>query len=289
MKLGVHVSIAGNLINSLDRAKSVGCETMQIFTSNPKGWDFKIRPEEEITEFCTKTKEYNIDPIFGHMIYLTNLASDNPYIYTNSINSLISGLVLADAACFAGVITHVGSHGGRGDEAGIKQVVNALKQSLATTKEKVPIILETDAGSGNHLGFRFEEIAEISKRVGSEKIKVCLDTCHIFAAGYDIRTEKGIEEALGNFDQTIGLDRLSVLHLNDSKADLESRVDRHEEIGKGKIGVEAFKYIVNHPKLTHLPGIVETPDNKDSVQTEKSSLDTLKELRAQRPEIRGTK
>jgi len=279
MKLGVHVSIAGNLLKCLDRAKEVDCETMQVFTSNPKGWDFKIRPKDEIKAFCDQVKKYKIGPIFGHMIYLSNLASTNPYIYINSINSLISGLTLAERACFDGVITHIGSHGGKGVEIGIKQVTNALAQALTTTKEAVPVILETDAGSGNHLGAKFEEIAEIIKQAGSDKIKVCFDTCHSFAAGYDIRTERDIEKTLAEFDKIIGLERLAVLHLNDSKGDLGSRVDRHEEIGKGKIGLEAFKYIVNHPKLKDLSGIVETPDNKDNAETERSSLEILKGLR----------
>lgn len=279
MKLGVHVSIAESLLLSLKRAQNVGCETMQIFTSNPKGWSFKIRPKEEIEAFCDQVKKYKIDPVFGHMIYLSNLASTNPYIYTNSINSLISGLTLAERACFNGVITHVGSHGDKGTETGTRQVTNALKQALLTTNEAVPVILETDAGSGNHLGAKFEEIAEIIKRVGSKEIKVCFDTCHSFAAGYDIRTKKALDKTLAEFDRIIGLDCLCVLHLNDSKGDLGSHIDRHEEIGKGKIGLEAFERIVNHPKLEHLPGIVETPDNKDNVETERSSLEILKGLR----------
>jgi len=282
MRLGVHVSIAGSLLDSLDRAKAVGCETMQVFTSNPKGWDFKIRPEEEIKKFCELTKKTDIEPVFGHMIYLTNLASDNPYIYTNSINSLISGLVLAQKACFAGVITHIGSHGGRGEKDGTERIVNALTQALNSTGEKVPIILETDAGSGNHMGASFKQITEIIKQVDSDAIKVCLDTAHIFAAGYDIRTPKMFDKTLEEFDKIIGVEKLAVLHLNDSRSDLGSRVDRHEEIGEGKIGLEAFRYIVNHPKLTHLSGIVETPDNKDAIQTEKSSLEILKELRGEK-------
>lgn len=279
MKLGVHVSIAGNLLKCLDRAKEVDCETMQVFTSNPKGWDFKIRPKDEIKAFCDQVKKYKIGPVFGHMIYLSNLASTNPYIYINSINSLISGLTLAERACFDGVITHIGSHGGKGTDIGIKQVTNALAQALTTTKEAVPVILETDAGSGNHLGAKFEEIAEIIKQAGSDKIKVCFDTCHSFAAGYDIRTEKDLEKTLAEFDKIIGLERLAVLHLNDSKGDLGSRIDRHEEIGNGKIGLEAFEQIINHPKLKSLPGIVETPDNKDNAETERSSLEILKGLR----------
>lgn len=279
MKLGIHVSIGGGLKESVARAKLVGCETFQIFTSNPKGWDFKIRSTEEIEEFRNSAQDVGIDTIFGHMIYLTNLASNNPYIYTNSINSLISGLVLADKAGLQGVITHIGSHGGRGTKDGIERVANALKQALLTTEGKVPVILETDAGPGSHLGANFSDIAEIIKKVGSEKVKVCLDTCHVFAAGYDVSTDEGLEKTLAEFNALIGLDRLVVVHLNDSKGKLGSHLDRHEEIGKGEIGLEAFRRIINHPELKDLPGIVETPDNKDTVTVEKLSIDTLKELR----------
>jgi deoxyribonuclease-4 len=279
MHIGSHVSSSGNLAQSVDRAVSIGCESMQVFTSNPKGWNFKVRSEEEIDLFLDKLKKSGIKQVFGHTIYLTNLASQNPYIYTNSINALVSGLLLAEKAGFTGVVTHIGSYGEGSIEKGIDQVANALKQTLNITKGKVPIFLETDAGSGHHLGGKFSEIAEILKKVNSKSVGICLDTCHIYAAGYDISTKKGFDKVLLDFDRTIGLNRLKVLHLNDSKGELGSHLDRHEEIGKGKIGLSMFKYIVNHPKLSHLPGVVETPDNKDTIHAEKLSIDTLKELR----------
>lgn len=277
MKLGTHISIAGNLTKSLKRANAVGCEVMQVFTSNPKGWNFNIRPPEEIEEFCRDQKQYGIEKVFGHMIYLVNIASNNPYIYTNSINSLISGLVLGERACFTGVVTHLGSHGGRGVKDGLERAANALKQALKTTSGKVPLLVETDAGSGNHLGATFQEIAEVIKMAEDPSIRVCLDTCHIFAAGYDIKAH--LDKVLDEFDRIIGLRNLSLLHLNDSKSVLGSRVDRHAEIGKGEIGIETFKKIINHPALKEIPGILETPDNKDSEFSEKRSLDILKELR----------
>jgi deoxyribonuclease IV len=279
MLLGVHVSTAGGLPEAVKRAQKVGCETFQIFTSNPKGWQFNIRSEEEIAEFKNSAKAADINTIFGHLIYLANLASNNPYIYENSVNSLISALVLAEKAGFAGVITHIGSHGGRGSEDGVKRVSEALKQALLSTKTNVPIILETDAGPGAHMGASFAEIGQIIKAVGSDDIKVCLDTCHVYAAGYDVATDEGLEKTLAEFNAEIGLDRLVVLHLNDSKGTLGSHLDRHEEIGKGEIGLEAFERIINHPKLKDLPGIVETPDNKDTFEAEKLSIDILKELR----------
>lgn len=278
MNIGAHVSIGGELSQAIKNGQACGCESIQIFTSNPKGWDFKIRSEKEISDFCENLKNSEIKSVWGHMIYLTNLASNNPYIYTNSINALISGLTLAQRACFSGVITHIGSHGGRGEEEGLKQVVNAVRQALATTEEKIPIILEVDAGPGNHLGAKFEHLAEIIKQVGSPNVKVCLDTCHAFAAGYDLRTQKAIDKTIDEFDRIIGLENLAVLHLNDSKGDLGSHLDRHEIIGQGKIGIEAFRHIVNHPKLKHLTGIVETPDLK-GLSDEKHSIDILKNLR----------
>jgi deoxyribonuclease-4 len=279
MKLGSHVSSSGSLNLSLSRAESIGCECMQIFTSDPKGWNFKIRPETEIEDFCRKVKDSSIGSVYGHTIYLTNLASVNPYIYTNSINSLVSGLVFAERACFAAVVTHIGSHGGKGVRRGTEQVVKALKEALNIAKGNVMLLLEVDAGSGNHIGAKFEEIAEIIKKVGSDRVGVCFDTCHAFAAGYDISTPEKIDRVLLEFDNIIGLEKLKLLHLNDSKGELGSHLDRHEEIGKGKIGLSAFGYIVNHPKLKNICGIVETPDNKMGADADKLSLDTLKELR----------
>jgi len=279
MKLGVHVSSAGKLVEAVRRAEAVGCETFQIFTSNPKGWDFRVRTEEEILEYKKELTQSGIGPVYGHLIYLANLASNNPYIYTNSLNGLISGLVLAKNSGFAGVICHIGSHGGRGSKDGIARVSAALKQALATTQEQVDVILETDAGAGSHLGSNFAEIGAIIKKTGSEHIKVCLDTCHVYAAGYDIATDEGLEKTMAEFKVEIGLDRLAVIHLNDSKGTLGSHLGRHEEIGKGEIGLSAFERIVNHSDFVDLPGIVETPDNKDTISAEKLSIDTLKELR----------
>lgn len=282
MILGAHIGISGGLPKAADMAHLVGCEAMQIFTSNPQGWSFNVRSEEELQEFRSKTKEYGIDYIVGHSIYLINIASSNPYIYTNSINSLISGLVLAEKAGFAGVVTHVGSHTGSGFEKGIEQIVNALEQVLRTTEGKVPILLETDAGSGNRIGCKFSDIGLILKKLSDnshyDAIKVCLDTCHVFASGYDVRTAAGLEKTLNEFDREIGLEKLAVVHLNDSMGELGSNKDRHEVIGEGQIGLEAFERIINHPSLRDLPGIIETPDAK-TLADEDISLKRLKALR----------
>lgn len=279
MLLGAHIGISGGLQKAADEAKIVGCEALQVFTSNPKGWNFTVRSEDEISSFKRKIKEYNIKYVFGHSIYLINIASPNPYIYTNSINSLISGMVLAEKAAFSGVVTHIGSHTGSGFESGIKQILNALEQVLKTTSgNEVPVLLETDAGSGNRIGCKFSDIGLIIKSMKSKRIKVCLDTCHSFVSGYEFRTKEGLEKTLANFDKEIGLQNLAMLHLNDSKGDIGSNLDRHEIIGEGFLGINTFEMIVNHPKLKHLPGIIETPDTK-SLADEDISLKRLKELR----------
>jgi deoxyribonuclease-4 len=176
------------------------------------------------------------------------------------------------------VVTHIGAHGGLGEKEGIDRVVNAVKQIQGITENKVPLLLETDSGAGTHLGGRFEEIRDIINMVELESVGVCLDTCHVFVAGYDISTPEKFDDVLIDFDKTIGLKKLRLLHLNDSKGELGSHLDRHEEIGKGKIGAKVFEYIVNHPRLQEVPGVVETPDNKGE-QAERSSLKLLKEMR----------
>ncbi|MBW6431827.1 deoxyribonuclease IV [Patescibacteria group bacterium] len=278
MKLGAHIGISGGLTKAADQAHLVGCETLQVFTSNPKGWNFNVRSDEEIESFKNKIKEYEIEYVVGHSIYLINIASPNPYIYTNSINSLISGLVMAEKASFNGVVTHIGSHTGSGFEAGMKQILNALEQVLNTTEGAIPILLETDAGSGHRIGCKFSDIGQIIRSLKSDSIQVCLDTCHSFVSGYEMRTEKGLEKTLSEFDKEIGLDKLALIHLNDSKGDLGSNLDRHEVIGEGFLGLKTFEMIINHPKLKHLPGVIETPDTK-SLADEDISLKRLKLLR----------
>ncbi len=282
MILGAHIGIGGGLPKAVDMAHLLGCEAIQIFTSNPQGWNFTVRSEEEIKLFREKVLEHKIEYAVGHSIYLINIASSNPYIYTNSINSLISGLTLAERLGLNGVVTHIGSHTGSGFEAGINQIVNALDQVLTTTEGKVPILLETDAGSGSRIGCKFADIGLILRKMKKhqyfEAIKVCLDTCHVFASGYDLRTEVGLERVLTEFDKEIGLSKLACLHLNDSKGELGSNKDRHEIIGEGEIGLEAFSRIINHPKLKGLPGIIERPDIK-TMADEDISLRRLKKMR----------
>lgn len=275
MYLGQHVSIQGGIDQAIDRGEALGLEAMQIFTTSPKGWSFDMPPEKELDLFQKRWKASNIKKIVAHSIYLVNFASPNPYIYTNSINSLISGLTISDKLGFLGYIIHVGSHKGRGVEYGVERAANALKQALKVHQGKVPIILEISAGAGDTLGRNFDEIKSIIDAVGDERLGVCFDTAHAFESGYDIRTKKGLNDTLTEIDKKIGLEKLLALHLNDSKTDLGSNADRHEDIGKGKIGVEAFRNIINHPKLKDLTGILETPGKED----DKQNITLIKKLR----------
>lgn len=260
---------------AIDRGEILGLEAMQIFTTSPKGWSFDMPPEKELDLFKKKWEASAVQKIVAHSIYLVNFASPNPYIYTNSINSLISGLTISDKLGFLGYIIHVGSHKGRGVEYGVERAANALKQALKVHQGKTPIILEISAGAGDTLGKNFDEIKSIIDAVGDKRLGVCFDTAHAFESGYDLRTQEELDKLLVEIDKKIGLEKLLVLHLNDSKTDLGSNSDRHEDIGKGKIGEEAFKNIINHPKLKNLTGILETPNT----ESDKQNIILIKKLR----------
>jgi len=277
MIFGSHVSISRGLSGAIKEALELKCNSFQIFTSNPKSWNFVPRSDEEIKRYKDDIAKYSIEYVFGHSIYLVNLASPNPYIYQNSINSLISGMILAEKLGLDGIVIHVGSHTGSGFDEGIKQIVNAQKLIIESSSSSVPILLETDAGSGNRIGCRFSDLGVIIKKMGHNQINVCLDTCHIFASGYDIRTRSGLDNTLNEFDKEIGINRLKLIHLNDCKGELGSNLDRHAIIGEGKIGLDGFRSIINHPSLKKLPGIIETPDAKSHFD-ENISLKRLNEM-----------
>lgn len=275
MYLGVHVSIQGAIHSAIDRGEALGCEAIQIFTTNPKGWDFNIPKEKDIELFKEKWQASHIKKIVGHSIYLSNLASPNPYIYTNSINSLLSGVNTCSKLGLLGYITHIGSHKGRGVEYGIERAAGALKQVLKTFSGETPIILEISAGAGDTLGRNIDELKAIIKEVNDKRLGICLDTAHAFESGMDIKSPEGLEDVLNKIEKEIGKGKLMVLHLNDSKTAFGSNLDRHENIGEGEIGIETFSNIVNHPKLKDLPGILETPNPED----DKKNLALLKRIR----------
>ncbi len=263
--LGAHMSVAGGVSKALERGKSIGCDTIQIFTRNNNRWVSKPIPPEEIERFHEQVKATGIWPVFSHAAYLINLASPKDDLWVKSMEAFIDELVRAEKLNLLGVVLHPGSHMGAGEEAGIARIAAALDRCHEATEGfKTLTLLEITAGTGDHLGYRFEQLAEIRSRVKHpERVAYCFDTCHAFAAGYDFRTREGYEAVMDEFDRVLGLERLKAFHFNDSKHPLGSRKDRHEHIGQGHIGLDGFRWIVNDPRFQQIPMVLETPKSKD--------------------------
>lgn len=277
MKLGMHVSIKGSVDMAVDRAKEKGCNTFQIFTRNPRGWKFKDLTEEEVRGFTAKRREYGIEPAIAHMPYLPNLASPKDDVYTKSVYALTAELKRCELLEIPYLVTHLGSHLGAGMERGFKRITEAIRRGLSEAGGGVMLLLETTAGTKNSMGGRFEDIAHIIELLeGDERLGVCFDTCHAFAAGYDLRTEDAVDETAKNFDETIGLRRLKVVHVSDCQGDLNSRLDRHEHVGMGFIGDDGFRAVLRHNALRELPFILETPI--DARRDDYGNLEKLREL-----------
>lgn len=263
--LGAHMSVAGGVSKALERGQSIGCDTIQIFTRNNNRWASKPIPPEEIERFHEQVKATGIWPVFSHAAYLINLASPKEDLWEKSIEAFIDELVRAEKLNLLGVVLHPGSHMGEGEEVGIARIAAALDRCHEATEGfKTLTLLEVTAGTGDHLGYRFEQLAEIRARVKHpERVAFCFDTCHAFAAGYDFRTREGYEAVMEEFDRVLGLERLKAFHFNDSKHPLGSRKDRHEHIGHGHIGLDGFRWIVNDPRFQQVPMVLETPKSKD--------------------------
>lgn len=263
MRLGVHVSIAGKIYDSLDRAHELGCEAMQIFSRNPRGWQEPKFTLEDAEEFRRRKKRFDIYPVVVHIPYTINLASPDDALYERSILSYIKDIKAADSLDSEYFVTHLGSHTGSGEKQGVKRFQDALNRIIEKAKPQCMILLETTAGQGDSLGHRFAQIGELIRAVKDKsKIGVCLDTAHVFAAGYDITTKQGFSDTISEFDSAIGIEKLKVIHINDSMSGFGSRVDRHENITKGKIGEKGFDPILSHPKTRKLSFILETPKKK---------------------------
>ena len=259
VKLGFHVSIEGGIDKAVDRALELRCDTFQIFTRNPRSWAYRALREGEAEAFREKRGMAGIDPVFGHMPYILNLASPSEEIYRRSVGSLSAELGRCSALGVPMLVTHVGSHMGSGLEKGIERVVGALNLTLEGDSSEVSILLENEPGSRNSVGSRFEEIRAILDGVDRrERVAVCLDTCHAFAAGFDLRTREGLGTMLELFKTDVGFDRLKLVHLNDSIGGLGTGVDHHEHIGLGEIGLKGFRLILRS-RLAEAPMIMETP------------------------------
>lgn len=261
MLFGAHISTAKPFSDSVTRAKELGCECMQIFANPPQRWNPTVLAEAEIERFRQLNDEAKIGPIIIHAIYLINLSSSNPFYYESSIKSLIDDMKKGEAIGAFGVNSHMGSTKGADFDEVLPKITAAIQTILAETKE-INFIIENSAGAGNIIGDTIEEIAKIVSSVGDPRVRVLIDTAHAFESGYDLRTPAGIDEFLAKFEAEIGLDKLVGFHLNDSKSLFDSKRDRHADIGQGEIGLEAFRYLVNHPKCKDKFGILETPQDQ---------------------------
>jgi len=260
MKLGVHVSIAGSIDLSIDRARSLDLNTFQIFTRNPRGWKFSDFKESNIVNFKNKILSENISTVVCHMPYLPNLSSPKEDVYNMSINTLSSELERCNTLGIEYVVTHIGSHLGTGLEKGLDRVVKACNTALSNSSNNTMIVLENTAGTKNNVGSKFDELKYIFDNVNDKsRIGFCFDTCHAFAAGYDLSTSKSVIDTLNKFDQIIGLKYLKVVHLNDSKGELGNGLDRHQHIGRGFIGESGFRELLKNSTIKQLPLILETP------------------------------
>jgi len=261
MKVGVHTSIAGALENAAHHAKKIGCDTFQMFSANPRGWRTLDPTPADCEAFRAARQAYGLSPVVIHDNYLINLASAEPFIRERSIAAFRRELVRAVALGADYLVTHPGSAKGASPAAALRTCVESLRQAAAGLKlDGLTILIENTAGQGSVIGRTFEEVAEIL--AGAEKdlpMGACIDTAHSFEAGYAIHTAEGLRAAVKQLDTTIGVKKVRVIHANDSKTVFGSHADRHEHIGKGQIGAEAFGRIVRHPKLKNIPFICETP------------------------------
>ena len=278
MRLGAHVSTAGGLQNAVDRAIELGAETIQFFCSSPQGWAFKPIAKEQADDFRRRSADAGIGPTFLHGIYLINLGTQSQENLRKGVESLTNYMHVASAIGGSGVIFHAGSHKGAGYEGIFGQTVDSIKEILANSPPDIWLIIENSAGMGNHIGSKFAEIGRILEAVDDSRVKVCLDTQHCFAAGYDLTSTDGVRATMDEFDIEIGLANLVAVHANDSKVPFASGVDRHENIGEGEMGINAFIAIMSNPAFLDIPFILEVPgfDNKGP---DKQNMGILRELR----------
>jgi deoxyribonuclease-4 len=266
MRFGFHISIAGGFSKVIERAKVRGCETIQFFSRNPRGWRYAPLDKNEVGHFRSLVKPSALFPLFLHLPYLPNLASPDSNYRKRSIGSIVTDLKRAEQIGAPYLIIHIGHRMEASEDQALETVSQGIDQAFERAKNSVTLLLENTAGQGTEIGYHFEHLRRILDGVHDRgRMGICLDTAHAFEAGYDLSRKEGIEQALESFDQTVGLKRLRLLHLNDSKTPLGSRKDRHWHIGEGYIGKEGFRQLINHSSIRTLPGIMETP-RKDTVE-----------------------
>jgi len=279
MRLGAHMSIAGGVENAVLRGQSVGCEAIAMFTKNNNQWKAKKLTQEDADKFNAALIETGIQPVVAHSSYLINLGSPDNVLWKKSTASMEDELARCELLGIPYLVVHPGSHKGKGVEYGLKRVAAAMDQIHAKHPNwRVMTLIEHTAGQGNHLCHLFEEIARVRELIAQKKrVGVCLDSCHLLAAGYDLRKPDTYADVFKKFSDLVGIEQVKAWHLNDSKTPLGSRVDRHDHIGKGKVGRAGFKNIMNDPRWDKLPGLLETPKDED-MKEDKVNLRVLRRL-----------
>jgi len=277
IRCGVHVSIAGSIDQAVDRAKEKHCDTFQVFTRNPRGWKFKKLTPDDANRFREKLEKSMIEPAVAHMPYLPNLSCPMKMIYKKSVKALTVELERCTMLGIPYLVTHLGSHLGKGREVGLERLIEAINAAFDSSSGRTMLLLENTAGTKNSMGSSFEDMREILDHVAEKsRVAVCFDTSHAFAAGYDLRDAESVERTVAELGKVVGLDLLKVVHANDSKGKLASRLDRHEHIGMGQIGEQGFRAILHNDAFRKLPLILETPVDRRG--TDVTNLKRLREL-----------
>jgi len=277
--LGAHMSTSGGIGNSIRNGKAIGCTAIQVFTSSPQQWKSRPVTDEVAADFKSACEETGISEIVSHDSYLINLCAPDPEKREQSIEGIKREINRCAQYGIRYVVSHMGSHVGQGEKAGLAAVVESTKRVLDETPDSIFLCMETTAGQGSALMAKFEQLAFVIEQLkGHPRLAICLDTCHVFVAGYDIRTEETFSTTFSEFDRIIGFDRLKVVHCNDSKKGLGSRVDRHSNIGEGEIGVEAFRLLVNDPRFDSIPILLETPAENEGHERDLTKLKSLRQI-----------
>jgi len=277
MLFGAHESIAGGVFTAVQRGKQAGCDTIQMFNKSNNQWRAKKLDDEEVEQFFAAIEATGVMVSVSHTSYLINIASPDDALAEKSLKSLIEEMQRCQALKIPTLVMHPGSHVGSGEEVGLARITENINRMFeALDDNDVTLLLETTAGQGSNLGYRFEQLARIIDGVEDKShMGVCLDTCHVFAAGYPLIDPKDFRKTFKEFDDIVGLERLKIIHVNDSKKEFGSRVDRHEHIGQGRIGLEGFRSLVNDRRLKKIPMILETPKGDDLAE----DIENLRVLR----------
>ncbi|MBI3736809.1 deoxyribonuclease IV [Candidatus Sumerlaeota bacterium] len=278
--MGAHMSVSGGVDQAIDRARSAGCTALQIFLKNNNQWSGKPFEEEVIARWRAEVAKGDLGLPIAHNSYLVNLASPRPELLDKSVANMLDDLRRAETLGVPGIVTHPGAHMGEGETNAIKKIGGQINLLFDQTPgNPAALYLETTAGQGSSVGHRFEHLRDIIALVKEKnRVGVCVDTCHIFAAGYDIRTPEGYAATFEEFDRVIGLDMIRAFHVNDSKKDFGTRVDRHAHIGQGFIGEKGFACLMRDPRFVSIPHILETPKDEKTLEEDRMNLATLRRL-----------